>query len=173
MAKGLPRGRLGGRKPLPVALKELKGTLRKDRELPRLEAAKKVAPRSPTKVPDPPEDLDDDHRAAWLVHAEMVDENGTYRRAYLGAFRKLVQAYVLSEKLLGRIDAEGKGVASWRSADASYAAYISRFGLTPSDNLRLADVARPFEALPTPSAPVEAPEVPGVPDELRPLTTLQ
>jgi hypothetical protein len=160
--KGLPRGRLGGR-PLPAEVKKLHGTFRPDKERPRL----LIPAGSHTQVPPPPEDFDEAHQAAWFAHASMVNENGTYRRAYLGAFRKLVQAFVLSEKLLARIDVDGKGVASWKSSDSSYALYLSRFGLSPSDNLRIATVDRTFVAeLPRTEVLTETP----VPDTLKPLT---
>jgi hypothetical protein len=137
----------GGTNRLPDAIKRLRGTWRRDREIPRLLALQKVLPASPTPVPEPPEDLDELHRAAWTEHAEAVDSTGIFRLAYLGAFRKLVQAYVLSEKLLARIDVEGKGVASWRLADGSYRNLVVRFGLTPGSALAKPSVASPVKPL--------------------------
>ena len=147
--KGLPRGRNGGRPALPAEVKRLKGTYRPARERAR---AAKLAPVATVEVQtftssvgEPPDDFDKQHADAWKAHAAMVEEAGTYRKAYAGAFRKLVQAFVMTEKLLQAIhDPNGTGgnVSAWRAAEAVYAIWSARFGLSASDSVRVPKFGR-------------------------------
>jgi hypothetical protein len=117
----------GGRIPLPRAVKEARGTLRKDREPvrePRLDAAP---------LPAPPRDLSRRERATWVALATAIDSLRVATAADVVAFRLMVEAVARAGDL-ARTSNSYAIVAAHKLA----LAHLAHWGLTPAMRRRVA-----------------------------------
>lgn len=118
-----------GRPRIPDAVKNLRGTLRKDRVNTR-------APRlAVTKPPAPPREISATERQIWKRLARELPP-GVYTEADATAYRALVHAVMLAENPPDGVTASEK--IHWTRM-AAY--WLGRFGMTPSDRERVS-VAR-------------------------------
>lgn len=146
-----------GRPRKPSKLKELSGTQRAD----RVNAAEPSLP--PAEMPEPPADLSDDERAAWVELAALVDPMRIATASDVAAFRVMVQDVAVRASLLRSYREAGCAPVFIEETKAgpqlrmrpevhaltSYSKLVllhfARWGLAPADRSRVAALADPEE----------------------------
>jgi phage terminase small subunit len=75
---------MGGRPRLPDAIKELKGTARKDRVLkkPTKKNTRGGVVKPLSRLPPPPDGLGDYGRKQWMLNVRILKESGNWNEAY-------------------------------------------------------------------------------------------
>ena len=134
-----------GRKPVPTAIKEAKGTLRKDRQ--NFNEAKFDAP---DKMPKPPTTLHTEGKKLWKLFGPILLERGLFSEGDAIAFEMLCQSYGTMVEARKKIKEDGlyltspkgytyvhpaNGVAN--TAWTQVQKMLGEFGLTPAERSRV------------------------------------
>ena len=136
-----------GPRPQPTVVRLVRGNKNKrpvnDRE-----------PILPVLQLDPPDSLDDRHKAVWLDYAQLLSNMRVLTIADASALMRLTRLKVRVEDLEQDIDANGYSyttvdqqgnehqttrpeVRAWGDADRRFKQYLTEFGLTPSSRTRV------------------------------------
>lgn len=147
-----------GRKPVPTALKALRGNPGK-RPLPADE------PRAEAKLPKPPPELSDAAKLEWKRTGRKLLRLGVMTELDAAQFAAYCQQYAMWLETIGRINKtgvllkDGKGgfvlnplVRLARDLQFAYTRALAEFGMSPVSRTRVqavpqADETDPFEAL--------------------------
>lgn len=145
------RGSTKARK--PTALKLVKGTLNKSR-------ANKAEPQVDVRIPDPPDHLDEDERAAWTKYAGLLGPMRVCAAEDFAALESLVTVWVQAQRLRaqlredaktgdkkltyesitesgGKIERAKAALTTLNEVDRRVEKWLGKFGLSPADRSRV------------------------------------
>lgn len=133
---------MAGRRPVPTALKLVKGN-------PGKRATNKTEPKPRREIPSCPAHLDDSGKVAWGRLSVLLDRMGVLTEADSFALERLVDCYTDILECRKLVERDGRtyttstaqgdtlikgnpAVNQLRAADAQFKSYLVEFGLTPA-----------------------------------------